>query len=415
MIARCLIVLIVLIASPCFSQDSERGNSAKGVLIVKADELAVQPVPLNGEWAFYPNQLINPAKINSQPVASFIQVPSWWSQNDKPNIHAATYRLKVIVPKDAPALAIYMPEVYCSYYLFVNEKKIGSNGIVGLTIADSKPQWKPETYEFTSGSDTLDIVIQLSNFYHYRTGINIPILLGKAEHLVQNEATVEISNLLLLSGLAILSIAALILYFIRSQNKALMLYFLLCTTWMLRVAFSDHYQIVQWFPNINWYLCVRTEYITIYLTTLFGSLLVGNLFPQDVNNVFRLFFVITCACFTAITLVVPPTFFTSFLQLYLGLGILLLVSILVIVAKAYFESRNGAGFVMFCALLGVIIFGYIILYYEGVVELNELAYNIGFLIQFILMFIAVTQRINKMKTTSDFQNRMTFDEMTKLK
>jgi len=408
-IIRYLIILVVAIATPCFSQE----NSIKGVFAISADELAAQPVPLNTEWTFYPNQLVAPSEINN-PSASFIQVPSSWTQSDNPT-QAATYRLKVLLPKGTPALAIYMPEVYCAYNLFVNGKKIGSNGIVGHTKEDSKPQWKPETYELTTSSATLDIVIQLSNFYHHRTGIGIPILLGKTEHLGQIKATTEISNILSLSGLAILSIAALILYFIRSQNQALLFYFLLCTTWMLRVAFSDHYQIVQWYPDINWYLGVRIEYITIYLTTLFGSLLVGNLFPQDVNSAFRWFFVITCVCFTAITLVAPPVFFTSFLQVYLGLGIVLLVSILVIVVKAYFESRNGAGFVMLCALLGVIIFGYVILYYEGFIQLNELAYNIGFLIEFILLFFAVTQRINKMNTTSDFQNRMTFDEVIKMK
>jgi len=413
-IIRYLIVLLVAVVTPSFSQTSLGGDVQKGVRVVKADELSAQPIALNDDWDFYPNQLVAPSEIDNLPESSFIEVPSWWIQSDRP-VQAATYRLRVLLPKGTPALAIYMPEVYCSYYLFANGEKIGENGIVGLTKENSRPQWKPETYEFTSTSDTLDIVIQLSNFYHYRTGINIPILLGRAEHLAQSKSMTEISNLLLLSGLAILSFAALIMYFIRSLNNALLLYFLLCTTWMLRVAFSDHYQIVQWFPNLNWYLCVRTEYITIYLTTLFGSLLVGNLFPKEVNNAFRLFFVIICACFTLVTLVAPPTLFTSLLQFYLGLGILLLVSILVIVVRAYFESRSGSGLVMLCALLGVIIFGYVILYYEGIVELNELAYNIGFLIQFILTFIAVTQRIHKMETTSDFQSSMTFDEVIKLK
>ncbi|HOX83913.1 MAG TPA: 7TM diverse intracellular signaling domain-containing protein [Chryseolinea sp.] len=413
MISRYLFLLVAVMATSSDPGSSGTDAPMNGLLILKDGELSEQPRALNGYWEFYPNELIGSAEMNSKPSKSFIEVPFWWTEEEgKPNIQFATYRLKVIHSKTkTSSLAITMPDVYCAYDLWVNGHKLGYNGIVGKTKDDSKPQWKPETYIFTAEPDSLEIILHVSNFYHHRTGIHDPILLGQADQLVQHKNRIETTNLFLLLGLGILAIIAFTLY-LRSKNIALILYVLLCLSWMLRSAFSNHYQIVQWFPDINWYFSARTEYISIYLTTLFGSLLVGSLFPRDVNNVFRLFFIITCGCFTLFTLFATPLIFTTYVQLYLGLSTILLLSILVIIIKAYTESREGAGFIMISALMGVSIFGYVILSYEGIFKLNEIVFNIGFLIQFVITLIAVIRRIHKMKTTEDY-DMMTFDQATR--
>ncbi len=415
MLSRYLFLLVAVIATSSSPEDSEKNSPQDGIVILNDDEIIHRPYALNGNWEFYPNELIGSAEMNSKPTKSFIEVPFWWTEEtDIPYIQSATYRVKVILPKiDSSALAISMPDVYCSYDLWVNGQKLGQNGIVGKTKVEAKPQWKPETYVFRSERDTLEIIVHLSNFYHHRTGISKPILLGKADVLLQRKSKIETSDTIMLFGLGFLSIAAG-LYFLKQRNLSLILYILLCLSWMLRSAFSNHYQIVQWFPDINWYLCVRVEYISLYLSTLFGSLLVGSLFPRDVNAAFRMFFIVTSVCFTLFTIIAPPLIFTAYVQLYLGLSTILLISVLVIIIKAYTESREGAGSLLITALLGVGIFGYVILAYQGMFELDELVFNIGFLFQFSITLITVIRRIHKMKTTQDY-DMMTFDEATKHK
>ncbi len=415
MLSRYLFFLIAVIVTSSDPENLGKDSLQNGVLILNDGQLSRHLYALNGYWEFYPNELIGSDEMNSKPMKSFIEVPFWWTEEpDIPYIQYATYRLKVIHSKThTSSLALSMPDVYCSYDLWVNRRKLGHNGIVAQTKTEAKPQWKPETYIFTAEPDTLEIILHLSNFYHHRTGINEPILLGQADQLIQRKNRIETSNTMLFFGLAFLSISAGI-YYLRLKSTSLLLYVLLCLSWMIRSAFSNHYQIVQWFPDINWYLCVRTEYISIYLTTLFGSLLVGSLFPRDVNSVFRIFFIVASVCFTLFTLVASPLIFTAYVQLYLGLSTLLLLSILVIIIKAYMESREGAGFIMITALMAVGIFGYVILSYQGVFKLNELVFNIGFLIQFIITFLATIRRIHKMKTAQDY-DMMTFDEATRRK
>ncbi len=78
------------------------------------------------------------------------------------------------------------------------------------------------------------------------------------------------------------------------------------------------------------------------------------------------------------------------------------------------ESRQGAGLILISALMAVSIFGYVILTFHGMFKLNEIVFNIGFVIQFALTLFAVIRRVHKIKTTQDY-DIMTFDEATKEK
>jgi hypothetical protein len=377
---------------------------------VPQGQLAKEPVVLKGLWEFYPNEIINTKERPDKSNQTLIIVPSWWSEEEgKAQIQYGSYRLKVIMSSDdrAQPLALRVPDVYCAYELWVNGELIGRNGTVGSSKESSKPQWKPTTYYFESSKDTLEIVITLSSFYHYRTGINTPLILGTAEQLKKSTNRTELSNIILLSGLLILALLGVALYIKRSSSQYL-LYSLLCFSWIIRAAFSNHYQIVQWFENINWHFLVRTEYISLYLSTLFGSLLVGSLFPKEVSKVFRMIYIIACVSFTAFTLVASPLLFTAYIQLYLGLSTILLISILVIVAKAYSESREGVSILLAASFLAVAMFGYVIMAYQGLFAFNDMFFNVGFLLMFILTLLAVNERIEKIGSDRDY-GKMTFD------
>jgi hypothetical protein len=394
-----------------FGAEAPKATVAQEASInVPQGQLAKEPVVLKGLWEFYPNEIINAKQRPNKSNQTLIIVPSWWSEEEgKASIQYGSYRLSVIMDSDdrAQPLALRVPDVYSAYELWVNGDLIGRNGIVGSSKESSKPQWKPATYYFQSSKDTLDIVITLSNFYHYRTGINTPLILGTAEQLKKSTHRTELSNVILLSGLLILGLLGVALYIKRGSSQYV-LYALLCFSWIIRAAFSNHYQIVQWFENINWHFLVRTEYISLYLSTLFGSLLVGSLFPKEVSKVFRMIYIIACVSFTVFTLVAAPLLFTAYIQLYLGLSTILLISILVVVAKAYSESREGVSILLAAAFLAVAMFGYVIMAYQGLFAFNDMFFNVGFLLMFILTLLAVNERIEKIGSDRDY-GKMTFD------
>jgi len=378
----------------------------EGVLDFHLGSLQKKSIALDGFWKFYPNQLLTTQDFKKDSSPAYTKIPSWWHADEKiPPVEFGTYRIVVILSKEDAQrqLALKMPDVYSSYSLWINGEHKGDNGTVGPTKETSSPQWKPTTYAFTSKSDTLEIIIQFANFYHSRSGINTSIYLGDSELLIHQEKQTKTWGTILFSALWIFALASLCYFLIKKgQDKALIYYASLCVAWAFRSVFSNYYLSVQWFPDINWSLCVKIEYITLYLSTLFGSLLLGRLFPREVNKVFRYGYIACCLLFTIFTLVTPPSIFTQFVQLYLALSAILLFSMLVIVTKAYIENRQGINNLVICIFFAVIMFAYVILAYEGLFELNAIVFNTGFFILFLFTGIATIIRLNKMAKHLDY-------------
>jgi hypothetical protein len=152
---------------------------------------------------------------------------------------------------------------------------------------------------------------------------------------------------------------------------------------------------VQWFHDLNWYAVVRVEYISLYLTTLFGLLFVSSLFPDDVNRTFQGFYIFFTIVFTVFTLVTEPIVFTGFVQLYLAFASLLVVTSLITLVKAFINARAHVHYYIASYLFGIGLFGYVIVAYERAVELNEIVFNVGFFLLFAgtgAVLIALTKK-----------------------
>ncbi|MFZ6001324.1 MAG: hypothetical protein ACOYW3_12515 [Bacteroidota bacterium] len=357
-------------------------------------------LPVSGEWAFYPNQLLTPNEIASA-TPGYREVPSWWNAAVmQPPLRVATYRVTILVSKvdAASKLVLDMPGVYSAYTLWVNGKLLGKNGIVAATESAFVPQWKPDSYVLPSGVEKFDVVIQVANFSHHRSGINETVRIGAAEKLLAKKSYTEIMSTILFFALLLIAIAALVIYQRSTKTRIALVFFAcLCVSWALRSVFSNHYLAVQRFPDLDWSLCLRIEYITIYLSTLFGSLVVGILFPKDVGRLARTIYLVICGIFTLFTLVTDPILFTRYVQLYLGFSSILLISILVIVFHAYIENRQGISLLIVSLFLAAVLFGYVILSYEGLFELSPLLFNGGFLVFFVVSGLAVLYRLHKIE------------------
>lgn len=389
-------------------------NFEDGVLDLRTSKLADSSVALSGLWKFYPRQLLSIHDLSVEHPSQFIQVPSWWTASDKvPSIQYATYKLIILLSKEdnRQELALDMPGTYSSYSLWIDGKLIGSNGKVGTTREAVKPQWKPQTYTFYLQNDTLEIVLHVSNFYHYRSGISDPIYLGDADKLISQQQQTKISGTILFYSLLIISMVSLGWYYmLKKKDKTLIYFAFVCISWALRSIFSNSYLAVQWYPDINWSLVIKIEYITLYLSTLFGSLWLGSLFPRDVNRVFRVIYIASCSLFTIFTVVAPPVLFTQFVQLYLGLSSILLLCMLIIISKAYIEGRQELSFLILSMMFGIIMFGYVILAYQGLFEVNALIFNTGFFLLFLFAGIATIRRLGKTQTTYDY-DKFTMEEI----
>jgi hypothetical protein len=352
----------------------------KAVIDLTSANLLEVAVALDDSWEFYPSALLTPGRFALS--SGLVRMPHLWNL-EKDRYEVAAYHTQVLLPPEAvnKPLAILMPDVYCSYELWVNGKLLSSNGKVSAEKRSAKPQWLPRCVSFTSPSAKVDIIINVSGHFHDRRGIGKLIYLGSDASLTPYARRTQRMEEVLFVSLIVLTLLFAMLW-LRWRHTPLMFFALLCLSWAFRSAFSNNYLAVQWFHDLNWYAVVRVEYISLYLTTLFGLLFVSSLFPDDVNRTFQGFYMFFTIVFTVFTLVTEPLVFTGFVQLYLAFASLLVVTSLITLVKAFINARENVQYYIASYVFGIGLFGYVIVAYERAVELNEIVFNVGFFLLF---------------------------------
>jgi hypothetical protein len=399
----------------CFSQNE---LARKGIFILNPAALNEGAVPLNGEWEFYMSELKAPESFKTSTAHSstveYIDFPSTWNHLSKarnPGEGYATYRLRVVT-QTPEKLAISLPDIYTSYSLWVNAKHVTWNGQIGTTPETSSPQWRPHTIYLEEESDTLDLILQVSNFSHANGGIREALFIGTHEKMQFRRSISTISNLTLCICLAILGLLFLLLYGFATSREASALYFMaLCFNWSIRALFSNDYLFNYYFPDFPWTLCVKIEYVTLYLMMIWAILFLGSIFKNDVSFSFKVLFGLCNGIFTLLTLFFKPSLFTQFLPIYLSFAGLLMIYIVYVLIRAVMHERSGIWLMVSSIFLGVIVFSYNIISYEVQTPFNPIIINSGYLAMFLLTSVILLIDMGYMKRSSKSGSYLTYDEL----
>jgi 7TM diverse intracellular signalling len=378
-----------------------------GVLDLRSWDFNASPkISLDGEWKFYWNERLTQQEAQKKPETFLISFSIPWSEQHGRELPAegyATYTLQIFLPKNAPKLAVEVPPFYNSYQLSINEKVIAENGKVGTNKNSSIPYWRTTLNEINSGTDTLNLILHISNFHHSRGGANMPIHLGTSDSL-HNSFT--ISDWVIKTLCVALLIMSLFFLFY-SRNKKTALYFsAVCFSWLVRVLFSSNYFFHDFF-EIPWNWAVRLEYFSFLSTAIFGALYIGGLYRQDTPVILKYFLVIVNVAFIFLILISIPATFTKFVWLYLAVALLTVIFALFVVLRALVYDRAGvwfsiAGFVLLAAM-----FGYNIIAYLENFDVNSIIFYGGFLIAFVLTGYAMHYRT----THEDKSDMLTMEEL----
>lgn len=394
--AKALIIFLytgLVLSLPAISQKID-----DGIVDVRGVDLSTQVIRLSGTWEFYPAQLLAPNEI-ATASRKYALFPATWK-----NIDFATYHLRALVDKDKfrKGMAIDMPAVFSAYTLWINGKFTGINGKAGTTKETTAPGVRPSVYTFDISSDTIDFVLQIANFYHAIGGTQESIYLSSQERMEARVSAIKTTDYILFITLIIIGITSLCFYYVTYKNKAPFLCLsLFVFVWCIRSAFCNQYRILDWI-DIDWFLMKRIEYCGIYFTTIMALLFLSSLFPQDfTNKKLKAAFIIICSLFSLFTLFTEPLTFTRYLWLYLTVSIGLVAYVIYIIIKAFVHERGGAAIMLISIFGGALAFGYVIVAYVGLIELNMLVYNIGFITLYAFLTVSMSVRISKMDAITE--------------
>jgi len=405
-----LLCVIVLFA---IGMNVTAREAQKGVLDLRDADLSAAPVPLNGEWTFFWEQLLSPDAISSS-TQDFFYFPELWNNHSS---HGgvplsrngfATYHLTILLPRDRTDLALRIKHVYSAARLYIEDETLDFGGQVGMDPATSDPKWVPQIIELPD-QDTVRITLQISNFSHRKGGAREAILLGDEAFLRSQANELLAFDLLLTGTLVMTGLFFCALYFFGQREKSAIFFSVFCLTFSYRVVGADDYTLQIIYPGMAWLTSIRLEYLSLFVPPIFFTLYTHALFPLKyrVNPLY--IFVAISILASGITLIFPPTVFTSLVDAYL---ILLLVGILIVAyvyIRAYQRNMEGSRYALISSLMILMIFSYKIYLYMGAAEEIELISFVGYLafffFQSLILFFLFTNSLKEAKEQAEHAAR----------
>jgi len=347
-------------------------------------------IALDGEWIFYKSRLIKPEDFPVKDTVSYTTFPGLWQGEDV--MGDATYRLtiKIHAPKDVLALSI--PDFYTSYKLWVNGEPFTENGIVGKSKDDSEPYWLPITKSLKQSDGVLDIVLQVSNFDHSKGGCSQSILIGTSNQLFSQREQIVGMDALLTGALLMGGLFFLGLYLFGREDRAVLYFALFCLTYSYRIIGTGQYYLHNLFPNINWEVTVRLEYLTLFLSAYFFMVFVQRAYPHETSKTIANIFNTITAILVLTTIVTPASFFTlTITPFFVVLLVYLLYGSYIFIYAAY-NKRHGSNYAVISVLIMFVVISLHIFNYLGYIPLYPYIYFVGYILFFFFQSLILSYR-----------------------
>lgn len=352
-------------------------------------------IPLNGEWQFFWNELIEPSQpINKIP--SIVTFPHLWNNdNELSSFGYATYKIKILLPKTYSKLALTIPDMYSSYRLYFNGRIVAENGIVGTSKENYTPKWLPITVPLDRfESNSIDVILQVANFDHYKGGVRLPIILGNEEVLQQNRE-IELGYTFVLTGSLIMGALFFFgLYSFGRQEKTILFFALFCLVYSYRIIGTELYPLHFLLPNLPWILTLKLEYISLYLSASLFGMFIKNLYPNEASKYIMSGFNYTFLLFSLAALVLPAFYFTSLINYFFVLLAAYILYTIFVLIRAFINKRVGSLFALASICVVFVVFVYDLFEYFVILEENLFINFTGYISFFFLQSLTLSNRFS---------------------
>lgn len=368
-----------------------------GVLDLRGETLD-HKVALNGQWIFYWNTLEDP-NMNLLPKSGkLVEFPHRWTDKingaSLPAFGYATYKLTILLPKTNRYLRIAMPDVYSAFRLFINGREEASNGQVGKHAKDYMPYREYASVDVPLHADTLNLLLQISNFSHSKGGIKKPIWIGKKAEIILKRKQTEAIDLLLTGCLIMGGFFFLGLYLMGNRDKAILLFALFSIVYSYRIFGVDNYVLHTLISNTNWEFTIRFEYLTLYLGIGLFALYTYYLYPKEVNLVVIKTVVLICLIFSLSVITLTPYYFTQLMNVFLIVMIFCFLYVPYVYILAYIRKREGAIYTLMSSLALMPVFGISLLHYWSIIPPSQLLSFIFYIGFFFLQSLVLSNRVS---------------------
>ena len=334
-----------------------------GVLDLRDTDFTDKALRLDGEWQFYPWELVETGNpTNNESVSQVITLPGNWKEtliaataDNQPTYLYGTYRVKILLDENewTEPFALYVKDIRSASKVFINGQEVMGQGSFSDQQKDFVPKVKPYKLQIDSNLQEIDLVIQVADRAgNRRSGINEPIQFGKLS-AIEHSRTVSMLNQILSASVLVLHfIFAVIIYIGFSRRMELLYLAVVFGSAAFSILLDDDRVLLMLFPGIPdslWLLLVSLSYVTsvIFLMLFFKRLLAKSLTSSKWLSVsFKLFLLLYILFIVLLVVGVKSVWSPLFSIIMLVVPMLIAISLFYIVRK----GTTGAIYLLFAMI-----------------------------------------------------------------
>ncbi|MCR8636475.1 ATP-binding protein [Paenibacillus radicis (ex Xue et al. 2023)] len=232
-------------------------------------------IKLDGQWEFYPNQLLSAQNFAEGSVSSLqmIAVPGSWSDR-MDTFGSATYRLRIYNDAEQRMYGLKTLSIPMANHVFVNGQSIGSSG----NPSDDRSydgRNKPFAGFFTLQPGTNEVIVQVSNYdFPASSGIIHSIYLGYADQIGKLQSKAIAYDWIRLTAFIMVGLYFIGLYIQRRKDTSVLMFGFICLFIGTFTAYRGErvvYELIDFMPG---WLFLRIQYMSVIAAGMSLSLYV---------------------------------------------------------------------------------------------------------------------------------------------
>ncbi|EHQ06539.1 adenylate/guanylate cyclase domain-containing protein [Leptonema illini] len=321
------------------------------------------PVQLFGQWDFYANEFLSPDSLKeAPPAAHYIDVPSFWNGYDYDGRildgHGyATYRLQVSGDFAGKPMGLHIADMQSAYELYVDGQLIASAGKPGTSAETAIARWAPQVAYFQPATNTIDLVLHISNYEHRQGGTWAYFTFGSAKAIAYERDLSVAFDLFLAGSLLIMAFYHLGLFALRNEDRSALYFGLFCLITTLRILVSGERVLTTFLPEMSFAIQLRIEYLSMALGLPLFTAYIRNLYPDTAKWQYFIVTDVIAGVAAAIILFLPTDIFNH-TSVPLQLTIMAVsIIIFTVMIQTIRKGRDGAipavagmVFLLFCLI-----------------------------------------------------------------
>lgn len=243
-----------------------------GIIYFKSDSSnRFKNLLLNGEWRFFRNEFVHPDSVVLRKDYQLVSASEFWNKQKiddhyYPSQGFGTFYLQIVIPNSSNWYGLELNEIMSAAECYVDGKLLLKAGKPASNAREEVPEFKTSPILIIPQSDTLDIVIHVSNFNHPNGGFFKSPMFGRFDTIMRSRLWTILIDMFLFASLIMIGVYHIYMFFIYRENKFFFWFGFMSLAYAIRPLFSGAELLVYFFTP-SWKTIFSIRFLSLYLAS----------------------------------------------------------------------------------------------------------------------------------------------------